>query len=291
MKFGVLGGGFGLYGYLPALLELNKEVYTLKKYKSFMEKRHDLRTYINDVKFISNEQKMLDFVDNVVIARKPNQQLDLINQVSKRFNHIFFEKPLAEKVSDHVRFVQELESIDQSFSVAYLIKHTEWYREVMDFLPDRENLEIKWKIKNPIHSWKNLSFSDQGLFSFYGIHTAPLVHELSGVKKPIEKCGSSSLIIRVLGRLNLTIFLSYGNENAFTVKSSGTQDKTIYSSLTPFGNLGGAGIRDSRIDPLKLYIIDSLNKSDSRPNIVVEKFIIDIRTEIDSQITLEGERL
>jgi hypothetical protein len=161
----------------------------------------------------------------------------------------------------------------------------------MDFLPDREHLEIKWKIKSPAHSWKNLSFSDRGLFSFYGIHTTPLVHELSGVKKTIEKYGSSSLIIRALGRFNLTIFLSYGNENAFTVKSSGTQDKIIYSSLTPFGNLGGVGIRDSRIDPLKLYIVDSLNQSDSTPNIVVEKFIIDIRTEIDSQITLKGEYL
>jgi len=286
MKFGVLGGGFGLYGYLPALLELDKQVYTLERYKFLMKNREDLRPYVNDVKFISNESKMFASIDNIIIARNPSYQLDFMDQISKRFNHIFFEKPLAEKVLDHVKFVQNLENLDLPFSIAYLIKYTDWYKEIVNLLPDHEILEITWTIKTPFNSWKNLSFNDGGLFSFYGIHLSPLVYELVGVQKPILKYGSSSLILKVLGRFNLTIFLSYGDENIFTVKSSNTLNKTIYSSLSPFGNLGKNGVRDSRIDPLKLYIIDSLDKPNTRLNIQLEKLIINIRSEIDSQINL-----
>ena len=41
-KYLILGGGFGLYGYLPALIGLKKNVITNIKYKKIIQKRPDL---------------------------------------------------------------------------------------------------------------------------------------------------------------------------------------------------------------------------------------------------------
>lgn len=53
-KIGILGSGFGLYGYFVALKEgkFKNTIYTLKKYKKIFIKREDLAKYLNKVFFL-----------------------------------------------------------------------------------------------------------------------------------------------------------------------------------------------------------------------------------------------
>ena len=53
-KVGILGGGFGLYGYLPAFANLRFEIFTLSKYENFINKRPDLAKYIDKINFLND---------------------------------------------------------------------------------------------------------------------------------------------------------------------------------------------------------------------------------------------
>ena len=72
-KVGILGGGFGLYGYLPAFANLDFEIFTLEKYERFIRKRADLTKYIKDINFLK-EEDLLSKVDCISISRNPENQ-------------------------------------------------------------------------------------------------------------------------------------------------------------------------------------------------------------------------
>ena len=72
-KVGILGGGFGLYGYLPAFANLGYEIFTLKRYERFIKKRADLTKYIKDINFLK-EEDLISKVDCISISRNPENQ-------------------------------------------------------------------------------------------------------------------------------------------------------------------------------------------------------------------------
>ena len=68
-KIGILGGGFGLYGYLPAFYNLGFDIFTLEKYSGFIKNRKDLEKLYDRINFISSEEELFNNVEYLNIAR------------------------------------------------------------------------------------------------------------------------------------------------------------------------------------------------------------------------------
>ena len=171
-KVGILGGGFGLYGYLPAFANLDFEIFTLEKYERFIRKRADLTKYIKDINFLK-EEDLLSKVDCISISRNPeNQYKFLINYKDYEFNHLYLEKPIAHNTVSYKKCIQNLEIQKTNFSVFYSLTYMDWYRNIIEEIMEgaNQNFKIEWKIKQSVSTWKQDVLKGGGLLNFYGIH-------------------------------------------------------------------------------------------------------------------------
>ena len=72
MNYLILGSGFGLYGYLPAVLKKKSNiVYLEKKYEKIISARKELAIYKNKVIWIKNYLNHLELIDYLIIANVP----------------------------------------------------------------------------------------------------------------------------------------------------------------------------------------------------------------------------
>ena len=131
-KVGILGGGFGLYGYLPAFANLEYEIFTLSKYESFIRKRADLNKYIKDINFLK-EEDLISKVDYISISRNPeNQYKFLVNYKNYEFDHLYLEKPIAHNIVSYKKCIKNLEIQKTNFSVFYSLTYMDWYSNIIE---------------------------------------------------------------------------------------------------------------------------------------------------------------
>jgi len=252
----VLGSGFGLYGYLPALLKLKKKVYLPRKYKNFLSKRVDLKKYISNVNFLKNAN--LNLFDEIIFARRPEDQYNFIRHLKCR-PFLFLEKPLAENSFKSKKLIQILKKKKLKFSVGYLFFFTSWFKKISK-LNKNCKVDIIWNYKSITfkrNSWKNNYKKGGGIISFYGIHFIALFSFLK------LKCYSSSIgIIKEKeknwyavfkkGKINFNLKLNINAKNEFLIKLN---NKMIYKAISPFKKKSIKNqVEDSRVNFLELYI-------------------------------------
>ena len=96
--WGILGGGFGLYGYLPAVAErTGGQIHTLEHYRETIRKRQDIKDYENRVVFEKDAKAVFACCNAVIIALRPADQELLLAEIldQKWTGKIILEKPLA----------------------------------------------------------------------------------------------------------------------------------------------------------------------------------------------------
>ena len=81
-NFGILGGGFGLYGYLPAAFNNGFNILTLEKYKDFILSRADIKQFFNKIQFYKKDQEVINKSNILVIARRPGDQQKIIKKLN-----------------------------------------------------------------------------------------------------------------------------------------------------------------------------------------------------------------
>ncbi len=90
----ILGGGFGLYAYLPAALKANWQVSTLKRYRNFLSNRTELVDFVGQITFEEEDGLDLDLYAGIVVARNPIEQFKFVQQALDFKGHYFLEKPI-----------------------------------------------------------------------------------------------------------------------------------------------------------------------------------------------------
>ena len=281
MRFGILGGGFGLYGYLPAAIQSGFSVSTLNRYRSFISARSELADLAHKVNFLDDESELLNGVDYLVVARDPSTQSKLLSKRSGQFKMLFLEKPLGTDIEVHTKCLEKLIITKQNFSVGYLMPYTAWFKS-LDLSGD-DNLEIHWNCVINSSSWKSNSFPDRGLFTYFGIHLIPLIYAIKPKSIEIEKLPKQqTLNIRLKTNTGVkNIFLSEGDRPGFKIMKYNLGLKTVeYESETPFGGQGSKGIPDPRIPLLKEYLEDGFNNSGQNESIAYEKLFLEISSHI-----------
>lgn len=96
-NIGFIGSGFALYGYLKYFSSKNYNLYTLERYRTNIKKRRDLNKISSKIIFKKTDKELLDHCDELVVARRPIDQEQFINNIIKKkinFKKYYFEKPL-----------------------------------------------------------------------------------------------------------------------------------------------------------------------------------------------------
>jgi hypothetical protein len=262
MLVGILGSGFGLYGYLPALVRLGHNVVTLERYRSNILKRNELTDFIQHVDFLETDQQIVSQASCVVIARNPSSQVDLVqNQLTdlKLKQHVFLEKPLTDLLETRQSFINTLRVAGMSFSVAYLFLYSEWFNHLKS--QESGEFEVNWVIAKPKAEWKNSTRQGGGLLNYYLIHFLPCFDELFlnfQIKQSFLSREHSIFVASGKILLKVKVTLSDTESNFSVTTNSSHSNKVLFSAKTPFGPLPCEGILDPRIDYLERYIHENL---------------------------------
>lgn len=282
MAFGVLGGGFGLYGYVPAGLESGLEVHTLARYREAMLLRPELRGYSANIKWHESEKSLIANVLYLAYVRTPKRQYSfLISQELSQLN-LLLEKPLAPQIEEHESVIKLLKESHVRFSVNYLFLYTDWCREIFASLQSASPscVSINWVLESPKAEWKSTVQEGGGLVDYYGIHFAPIFEALG--------IAPSAIIFKKLESLlfmegvtdagsHIEVTISHGKPSIFQVDVGRLTPVSIFYGESPFGPIPRFGFADPRIDPLKNYLLDCQLQDFQSNSWRREQYVIDFR--------------
>lgn len=180
----IFGGGFGLYGYLPALIQLQKShIILAARYQEYLKSRNDVGSYHNMIEWESNEEVILKSCDAVILALAPRQQHIIAKKCIgyKNITHIFLEKPLSFSPLSSQQLLSNLKSCGKKFHIGYNFRYTNWGQ---DLLKNPQNLNtISWNFRahhytNNIQTWKKEHENGGGALRYYAIHLIALLAEI-----------------------------------------------------------------------------------------------------------------
>lgn len=268
MKVSILGGGFGIYGYLPAALSLGWEVATHAKYRRIIQERAELANFERDIEFLDSEPEIIDAGSVMIFARTPRMQFEFLNENHnsiRNCRHLFLEKPLADSLSNSRVALNLLKANKISFSVGYLFPYTDWFQDLTEICASPGNkISINWRIPATRSLWKNNNDLGGGICSFFLVHFVPVLLQLGFLTQ-------DSTIERQGGR----VILKSENTNCMEIQAEIVNDKYVFEILanhhpkpryrdqTPFGPRPIRGTPDPRIGALRKYLSNVIELTDS----------------------------
>ena len=183
----ILGSGFGLYGYLPALTEeCGQQVILPERYRSRFEARPELARFAQNVHWAPDEMAALDRAEGVVLALRPVDQAKWIPRCLERahLKYLLLEKPLANSPETAARLWADLAQSDKNIRMGYTFRFTEWAARLREALSESEggSLSIRWNFlahhfRFGLASWKQSRAAGGGAIRFYGIQLIALLAE------------------------------------------------------------------------------------------------------------------
>lgn len=182
MRYGIFGGGFGLYGYLPAVAKITSgEILTRERYRPIVDARADLAPYRTRLRFCAKDDEIVNQCSRLIVALKPADQDAMLQRllVQRWCGRLILEKPLApDPVRAAARF-QALERAGIHFEMGFTLAATTWWEELAQYIarsaPDAVTVQIRWRFeahhyRHGISSWKRRWPEGGGALRFYGIH-------------------------------------------------------------------------------------------------------------------------
>lgn len=184
MKVAILGAGFGLYGYLPALLQIANTTPILPtRYQERIKARKDISRFYNVIEWVSDDEALLEICEGIIIALPPTEQYKLAKKCLglKNISHMFLEKPLAPSPAFADDLLNDLESSGKKFRLGYNFRYTPWGQDVLKNAKGIKSVIWSFRahhyIQN-IQTWKRQHDEGGGAIRFYGIHLIALLAEL-----------------------------------------------------------------------------------------------------------------
>jgi len=236
----VLGGGFGLYGHLAALIGEGRRVATLARYRPTVEARIELAPLVDSVEWLDDEPDAIARAGTLVLARRPVDNA----LIARRWpgTRLVIEKPIAARPADADALVRP------GLSVPYLYLHCDWF----DRLAEAGGGSIDWRIApSPAGAgWKRDPAEGGGPLAYYFIHCAAVAEALFPGADQAFRITDKTVILesaggRLMQRLEITPMAS-----SFAVKAGAA---TLFEGDSAFGPTPLAGAPDPRIGPLRRF--------------------------------------
>ncbi|MGV0715204.1 hypothetical protein ABQE93_07355 [Mycolicibacterium sp. XJ662] len=184
--FTVLGSGFGIYGYLPALIEAGYGVALPNRYRPALGDRPELSPYIDEVLWCGDVETALGRSSGAVIALRPQDQARWVPRLTQMpgISHLILEKPLAPTPESAASLLAAVENSGKQYRVGYTFRFTPWADTLRSALAEpAASVAVDWTFlahhyRADIKNWKRFSSSGGGAVRFYGIHAIALLSEL-----------------------------------------------------------------------------------------------------------------
>jgi predicted dehydrogenase len=195
VPWGIIGGGFGMYGYLPAIASLpNPKIIILDKSLKFIQSREELNPYLSllDIKTTASLVDLLEQASSLVIAVPPKVQEELLIRIEKskihRLKFLLLEKPVASTPKRAIYALNRAISISDSVRIGYSFLNTGWAKNIrtINFSKNAVNFSITWNFMahhiNFSDSWKGSHQSGGGALRFYGIQLIAFARSLGAIE-------------------------------------------------------------------------------------------------------------
>lgn len=179
--FTVVGSGFGLYGYVPAILHAFGEPVILPlAYRPKMEGREDLRGYVERIEWAADAHAALAEATGVVLATIPAEQPALVARccAAARIERIVVEKPVAITPAQADDVLARLAASGKRYRIGYTLLHAAWTDRLP--WPHERAVSIEWTFMahhfaRDLANWKRDASQGGGVIRFFGVHLLALL--------------------------------------------------------------------------------------------------------------------
>jgi len=187
---GIIGSGFGLYGYMPAVLQIDEKVFLLERTKEKFIQRKELLCYEPSIFWAKNLDELLLSVDTLIISLPPQEQSTLLNTILHYHNikNLILEKPVAVSPMESENMLLSVFNQGINFRINYTFLKAEWLKEIENVIlmnkGNQLSVFIQWHFKahhylTHVINWKSNHDAGGGAIRFYGIHFIALATHLS----------------------------------------------------------------------------------------------------------------
>jgi predicted dehydrogenase len=179
--FGILGGGFGLYGHLPAIAHAFDDAIVLpQRFQSTFLARRELQQFASRVAWAKDEHDTLARSHTATLALTPVGQEQWLAACTGLSNvrQLILEKPLATSSSIASTLLGRLIDAKKPFRVNYTFLYTPWFTWLASRITKArapEHLSLRWTFhahhyRHALPNWKRVPDQGGGALRFYGIH-------------------------------------------------------------------------------------------------------------------------
>lgn len=259
----ILGSGFGLYGYLPAMYKISKNIFLNSKYQNKIKKRIELKKFLKKIIWYNEKKLNQKKIDYLIIAQNPqNQDLNLRRYLKiYRPKHVFLEKPISINPSNSIKLIEFLQNKKIKFSVGFLFKYIKWHNYIKKRLTRNQKFKIIWDIKYNSENklWKYVHSLGGGLIRFYSIHFIRIFYDFKFFKlnRITTKKNFCYFDLSDKNNNNIILEVKFSKVNRYHIQHN---KKNCYISVNPFLKKINKKI-DPRISVLYKYINDQINSS------------------------------
>ena len=277
MTVGILGSGFGLYGYLPALVGLGHGVRMPARARERLLGRAELRHLFASVEWVEDDEHVLEGCEALVIARRPSDQVRWARRVvaTPGIRCVLLEKPVAEDPATARSLLLELEAAGKTVGIGFTFRYTAWARALKASLREvgsEGSLAVDWRFRAHHYAangetWKRRPSQGGGSVRFYGIHLIALLAELGygrakwsrveGEGGDDARCWEALLTGPAVPPCRLLVNSDDG-ERLFRVEASGPSSPFRIALADPFDDVPVNGMLDRRVDVLSQLCRDVL---------------------------------
>ena len=277
MNVAILGAGFGLYGYLPALSELPCRVLLPERYRAIVQGRTELSGLAAGIDWVADDKEAVRLADAVIVARRPEDQLGLVAELlaKPRVTRLLIEKPVAPNPDAAARLQSALEASNKIVRIGYTLGLTGWGRDLCARAAELDDeIGIRWAFRAHHYAtgranWKRSHAQGGGALRFYGVQLISLLAALGfdradssvvAASRPDEVESWRATLSSASGaRCNLELD-SNTPQSEFSVRIP--KRSLDVSLLDPF-DLVASGGRDRRVPVLSLLCKDLLTAEQS----------------------------
>ena len=187
MTVGVLGSGFGLYGYVPALIELGEHVVLPLRYRGELCARQDVCRLEHQIEWAADDATVIARSSSLVIVRRPVDQAEIVFRAlnEKMADSFLLEKPLAPTPLEAEALLRRLKAEEKRVRIGYTFRFASWASDLKRSVSEGSHgeLRIVWLFRahhyaNQIETWKRRPSQGGGALRFFGIHLIALLSEL-----------------------------------------------------------------------------------------------------------------
>lgn len=184
----IIGSGFGLYGYLPALIEAyGEDVILPESYRARLLIRSELVQFLPKIFWVQTLEEAISKATGVVLATTPKQQFSIASQILNHSNikRLILEKPVAPSPLLAAQILGSVLNADIDCRIGFTLLYCDWYSKVnwKAILNNSNEIRLRWTFmahhfSNNIQTWKRLHSEGGGVLRFYGIHIIALLASL-----------------------------------------------------------------------------------------------------------------